>query len=235
MKAMLRLFVLFACTGLLAACQTMPTQAYNKADASVKAVGLAPPGIPEEPAMRILASVGGNFGLIGALVEESRFAAASKELQEIFAANNYDYKKDIRDSLGLAFAETSLKLLPASGERPVSERMKFLTKCPAATDSDACLDVYVTYVGYMSAGATTDYVPTVHLTARLQRNSDGTTLFQDQIQYNAIANTKAIVVQPSDKYRFKDRDAMKADPKTAVAGIQEAIRAATTELAKQFM
>lgn len=234
MKAMPRLFVLFACTGLLAACNTMPTTAYNKAEANVNAVGLAPPGIPEEPGVRILASVGGNFGLIGALVEESRFAAASKELQEILAANNYDYKKDFHDSLGLAFADSSLKLLPASGERPASERMKFLTKCPAATDSQGCLDVYVTYLGYMSAGATTDYVPTVHLTARLLRNSDGTTLFQDQIQYNAIANSKAIVVQPSEKYRFKDRDAMKADPKTVVAGLQEAIRAVTTELAKQF-
>jgi hypothetical protein len=126
-------------------------------------------------------------------------------------------------------------LVPAAGDRPASERMKFLTKCPAAADSEACLDVYVTYVGYMSAGATTDYVPTVHLVARMQRNSDSATLFQDQIQYNAIANTKAIVVQPSEKYRFKDRDAMKADPKTVVAGIQEAIRAVTTELAKQFM
>jgi hypothetical protein len=67
------------------------------------------------------------------------------------------------------------------------------------------------------------------------RNSDGATLFQDQIHYNAMAGAKAIVLQPSDRFRFKDRDAMKADPKAVVAGIQEAIRAATSELAKQFM
>ncbi len=235
MSAMFRVLGLLASMCLLAACQTMPTQAYNKAEASVNAVGLAPPGIPEQPAVRILASVGANFGLIGAVVEESRAAAASKELQEIFAANSYDYKKDIHDTLGLAFAETSLKMLPASGDRPAAERMKFLTKCPAATDTQACLDIFVTYVGYMSAGATTDYVPTVHLTARMLRNSDGNTLFQDQIHYNAMAGTKAIVLQPSDRFRFKDRDAMKADPKAVVAGIQEAIRAVTSELAKQFM
>lgn len=234
MSAMLRVLGLLTTLCLLAACQGMPTQAYNKAEA-VNAVGLAPPGIPDAPAVRILASVGANFGLIGAVVEESRAAAASKELQDMFAASSYDYKKDIHDSLSLAFAETSLKLTPPSGERPANERMKFLTKCPAATGAEACLDIFLTYVGYMSAGATTDYIPTVHLTARMVRSSDGSTLFQDQIQYNAVQGSKAIVVQPSDRFRFKDRDAMKADPKAVVAGIQEAIRAVTSELAKQFM
>lgn len=234
MTTLIRVFGALACLCILAACQTMPTQAYNKAEANVTAIGLAPPGIPDRPDVRILASVGANFGLIGAAIEEGRAAAASKELQDIFAANSYDYKKDIHDSLALAFAETPLKLLPPTGERPANERVKFLTKCTPAADANACLDIYITYVGYLSAGATTDYVPTLQLTARMVRTSDGAMLFQDQIHYNATQGTKAIVIQPSDRYRFKDRDAMKADPKAVVEGIQEAVRAVTNELAKQF-
>ena len=38
-----------------------------------------------------------------------------------------------------------------------------------------------------------------------------------------------------DRHVFKDRDAMKADPQRVTAGMQEAVRAAMDELAKQFM
>jgi hypothetical protein len=234
MTRALRAFGLLAFVALLSACQSMPTTAYNKAASNVRAPSLAPMGIPKEPSVRILASVGANFGLIGAAIEESRAAAASKELKEIFAQSNYDYRKDVQDSLALAFTEISLPLSAQSGERPSKEQFKFLSACRPGPNADACLDVFLTYIGYMSAGATTDYVPTVHLTARLVRGKDGATLFQDQVQYNAMAGSKAIVVQPSEEYRFKDRDAMKADPQRVTAGIQQAIRAAMNELAKQF-
>lgn len=234
MARVLRVVGFLASALLLSACQTFPTTAYNKAESNVRSVSLAPMGIPEKPAVRILASVGANFGLIGAAIEESRAAAASKELQEIFAQSNYDYRKDLQDSLALAFSEISLPVNTAPGERPEKEQLKFLSACPATPDADACLDVFLTYFGYMSAGATTDYIPTVHMTAKLVRLSDRTTLFQDQVQYNALAGSKAIVVQPSDEYRFKDRDAMKADPQRVTAGIQQAVRAVTSELAKQF-
>lgn len=235
MTRMFRVVGLLAFVALLSACQSMPTTAYNKAESNVKVLGLAPMGIPKEPSVRILASVGANFGLIGAVVEESRAAAASKELQEIFAQSNYDYRKDVQDSLALAFSEISMPLSVHAGKRPEKEQFKLLTACPKSPDTDACLDVFLSYLGYMSAGATTDYVPTVHLTAKLVRSSDGVTLFQDQVHYNAMAGTKAIVVQPSEEYRFKDRDAMKADPQRVTAGIQHAVRAAMNELAKQFM
>ncbi|HEY5755857.1 MAG TPA: hypothetical protein VIU34_08535 [Steroidobacter sp.] len=234
MARVLRILGILTCVVVLSACQSLPTTAYNKADSKVTSVGLAPMGIPKTPSVRILASVGANFGLIGAAIEESRAAAASKELQEIFAQSNYDYRKDIQDSLALAFSEISMPLGSAPGERPAKEQVKFMTNCPAVSGADACLDVFLTYVGYMSAGATTDYVPTVHMTAKLVRASDRTTLFQDQVHYNALAGTKAIVVQPSDEFRFKDRDAMKADPQRVTAGMQQAVRAATNELAKQF-
>jgi hypothetical protein len=235
MSRILRVIGLIAFVSLLSACQTVPTQAYNKAASNVRAVALAPPGIPKDPQVRILASVGANFGLIGAMVEETRAANASKELQEIFAKTGYDYRKDVQTSLALAFAGTSLPLTAISGEREPKEQIKFLTKCPTQPGLDACLDVYLTYVGYMSAGATTDYVPTVHLNARLIRSSDNALLFQDQVQYNALTGAKAIIVQPSDKYRYKDRDAMQADPEGVTAGIQQAVRAAMDELAKQFL
>jgi len=234
MARVIRVLGFLACVFVLSACQSLPTTAYNKAESNVKSISLAPMGVPKAPAVRILASVGANFGLIGAAIEEGRAAAASKELQEIFAQSNYDYRKDLQDSLALAFSEISLPLQSAPGERPAKEQAKFLTTCPATPDADACLDVFFTYFGYMSAGATTDYVPTVHMTAKLVRVSDRATLFQDQVHYNALAGTKAIVVQPSDEYRFKDRDAMKADPQRVTAGIQQAVRAATSELAKQF-
>jgi len=235
MIAVLRALGLIACMGMLAACHTLPTQAYNRAEANVQTFGLAAPGLPQQAAVRIVTPVGANFGLVGALIEESRAASASRELEDIFAQRSYDFRKAVSESLSHSFIDIALNVKPAAEGRSVDEQGKFLKKCPVAVGAEACLDVFLTYVGYMAAGATTDYVPTVHLTARLIRNSDGMMLFQDQIQYNPLANSKAIAIQPSDKYRFKDRDAMKSDPKSVVMGIDEAIRAVTDELARQFM
>ena len=235
MSRIVRALGMIAVVSLLAACQSMPTQGYNKSASNIHSVGIAPLGIPAQPVVQILAPVGANFGLIGGLIEAGRAADASKELQDIFGKTGYDYRKDVADSLSMSLAAASLPVSSIAGERPAKEQFKFLGTCPSAPGADACLDVFVTFFGYMAAGATTDYVPTVKLTARMVRNSDSKLLFQDQVEYNSLAGSKAIVVQPSDKYRFKDRDAMKADPQRVTAGMQEAVRAAMDELAKQFM
>jgi hypothetical protein len=235
MTRFLRLPCAFAVVSLLLACESMPTQAYNKAE-NIRVVALAPLGIPPEPDVRILTPIGGNYvPLIGDLIDGTRAANASRELRAVFAETGYDYQLDVRESLALALAGAPFSVSAVAGERPEEEQFTFLGKCPDAPGADGCLDVVFTYVGYMASGPTTDYVPTVHLMARLIRYSDGATLFQDSIEYNPYFETTAIVVQPSPEYVFKGRKEMQADPHRVTEGLKKAVRAATGELAKQFM
>lgn len=234
--------VLAVLAGLLCACATTPpTTRYDKSASKIRGIAIQPPGLPEQPSVQTLGETETHFSFaslvsfpgMGDDNAEGR-AAAAKELQDIFAKANYDYKKDMRESLQSAFSRSGLPTITVRGERPPKERGKFLSECPPVPGADTCLDVFVTFVGFTAADAATDYVPTVEMKAKLIRTADNATLFQDQIVYNAAAGTQGILAQTSGKYRFSDRDAMKANPQAVTAAVQEAVKSVATTLAKQF-
>ena len=242
MRIVMRTPVLAALAGLLCACATTPpTTRYDKSASKIRGIAIQPPGVPEQPRVQTLGDTQTRFSFaslasfpgMGDANAEGQ-AAAAKELQDIFAKANYDYKTDLRESLQSAFSRSGVPTTTMRGERPIKERSKFLDECPPVPGADTCLDVVVTFVGFTAADAATDYVPTMELSARLIRISDNTTLFQDQIVYNAAAGTEGILAQTSGKYRFQDRDAMKANPQAVAAAVQEAVRSVTNTLAKQF-
>lgn len=226
---------LAALAALLCACATAPppTTSYVKSATKIGAIAIQPPGLPEHLSVQPLESESGfSFGLGSDHAEDQ--AAATKELQDIFAKTSYDYKKDMRESLQSAFSKSGMPTITVRGERPLKERGKFLNQCTMIPGADTCLDVVVTFVGFTAPNAATGYVPTVELQAKLVRLADNATLFQDQIIYNAAAGTQGIPAQTSGKYKFPNRDAMKADPQAVTAAVQEAVKSVTTTLAKQF-
>lgn len=240
MRSVTRTLALTALAGLLCACATTaPTTRYDKSTGKIRGIAIQPPGLPEQPSVQTLGETDSRFSFpsfpgMGGNDNAEGQASAAKELQDIFAKANYDYKKDMRESLQSAFSKSGLPTITVRGERRIKERSKFLNECPPVPGADACLDVYVTFVGFTAADAATDYVPTVELSARLIRIADNTTLFQDQIVYNAAVGTQGILAQTSGKYRFPDREAMKANPQAVTAAVQEAVKSVTTTLAKQF-
>lgn len=239
MSRVMRRLAFTALAGLVCACTTTaPTTRYNKSAAKIRAIAIQPPGLPEQPKVQTLGETDSRFSFtsfpgMGDDNAEGQ-AEAAKELQDILVKANYDYKKDMRESLQNAFSKGGLPIIAVRGERPRKERAKFLDECPPVPGADACLDVYVTFVGFTAADAATDYVPTVQMSAKLIRIADNTTLFQDDIIYNAAVGTQGILAQTSGKYKFRDRDAMKANPQAVTAAVQEAVKSVTTTLAKQF-
>jgi hypothetical protein len=239
MRSVMGTPALAALAGLLCACATTPpTTSYDKSASKIRGIAIQPPGLPEQAIVQTLGDTEtrfsfANFPGMGNDNAEGR-AAAAKDLQEIFAKTNYDYKKDLRESLQSALSKSGLPAFTVRGERPIKERTKFLSECPSVPGVDTCLDVFVTFVGFTAADAATDYVPTLELSAKLIRIADNATLFHDHIIYNAAAGTQGILAQTSGKYRFQDRDAMKANPQAVTAAVQEAVRSVASTLAKQF-
>lgn len=229
--------VLAALASLLCACATTPppTKSYDKSATKIRAVAIQPPGLPQQPNVQTLFDTETGFSFPGMGNDHAEdHEAAAKELQAIFTKASYDYKRDVSESLQSAFSKSGMSTITVRGERPLKERGKFLSHCPPVPGADTCLDVFVTFVGFTAADAAIGYVPTVELQARLIRMADNATLFQDQIVYNAAAGTQGIPAQTSGKYKFKDRDAMKANPQAVTAAVQEAVKSVATTLAKQF-
>lgn len=233
-----RTAALVAALAALAACSTFPTQEYNKdANAAVHVIAIAPIGMPDEPQVTIVNAVGNSFGLIGALVEASRASNASKEAATALQTGNFAYKTYLPVEIDNGLKADGFQTIVLPGTRTGADAQKFLATLPPATGADAVLDIYVTYIGYVAAGATTPYHPAVHIQAQLTDLKTNKVLFADQVFYNNFLPKqakKAISIEPDPKFAFADRAAMVAAPGDVSKDLREACGAVAAELARQF-
>jgi hypothetical protein len=233
-----RALAIICLTCLVVACSTFPTQEFNKsANADLHAIALAPVGMPQKPSVIILNAVGNNFGLIGGIVEATRAANAANELTGELQIGNLDYRTYLPVHIANALRSEGFEVITADGARPESEGSKFLSRPPLPNGTDATLDVYVTYIGYLAAGATTVYRPAVHIEARLVDKKTQKVLFADQIFYNNYspgAAKQAISIEPEPRATFQDRAAMLAAPQEVTRGLAAGLDAVALELARQL-
>jgi hypothetical protein len=232
-----RSLLVLGAIAVLAACQSMPSTTFDPTlRQTIRKVGIAPLGMPENAEVRILHSVGSNFGLIGAIVEESRAANARGELEDVLAKSGYDFKLEMTTNTQLAMTAAGFDVVQLPGARPTAHRAKFLKTVAAEAGVDAVLDVYVMSLGFFAAGATTDYRPGCHIAARLVDPKTQKVLFQDQVMYGAVMLTyqKAIVLPGDPAATFKDRDALQLDAPVTRDALKKALDSCVAELGKQF-
>lgn len=224
---------------LVSACSTFPTQGYNKAaTGNPHSIALAPVGMPEKANVRIMAPVGANFGLIGALVEVGRENTAMDEARATLEKANLDYQTYLPEQIVKSLKTAGFEAQQLPGARDPKSRFKFLNGPTKEPGADAVLDIYAPFLGFIAAGATTDYRPSVLLDAKLIRASDQKVLFADQIYYNNFNRNlapKAVSIEPDPGCVFKDRDELQANPQRTASCLQNAMDAAAKELAKQFL
>ncbi len=232
--------LLFATTAaavfLVSGCATYKPVGFNKAaSGNLKVVAIAPVGLPEKPAVWIVAPAGSSFGLIGALIDESVAASARARLAKTLDSVQFDARAELRAALNRELATLTFSTREIAAGGIDADRTAFLKKLPDSGDAQAVLDLYAVNFGYFAAGATTDYRPVLTLAARLSEIATGKVLFEDQISYNTVGPPgKAITLEPDEKYRFKNQDVLNADPALAVAGLKDAIAKVAIALAKQF-
>ena len=231
------LLMVLGVAAMLTACQSMPRTTFDPGlRQTVKKVGIAPLGMPNSAEVRILQPIGANFGLIGALVEETRAANARSELEDVLARVNYDYKLELTTNTILTMTDAGFEAVQLPGARPSSARGKFLKSVPVDPGVDAVLDLYVVSLGFFAAGATTDYRPGCHIAARLVDSKSQKVLFQDQIMYGALVptNQKAIMVPAHSNRSFSDRDSLQSNPSVTRDAFKKALDACVNAVGRQF-
>jgi hypothetical protein len=230
--------VLAAFALALSACQTTPpSQGFERsARIAIRRICLTPLGVPERAQVTIMNPIGAGFGVLGNLIGSRRAAGARQEMETALARVGYDYEAALTNSIALAMKKAGFAVTQLPGPRPEKERLHFLSSYPSEKRADAFLDVYADYVGFQAPQASDDYLPRLELLARLV-GKDGKTLFQDRIVYGLSETTdeNAILVRADDRFHFRDRAALQANPATTARALQMAIDAVAWELAKQFM
>jgi hypothetical protein len=238
MRFLFQLCSAIALTWTLAACGSLPSQAFDHSvRAKIKRIEVVPMGTPEHAQARIMNPIGAGFGLVGNFVESQRAAGATQVVETALADAHYDFRTSLYNSIAQAVSKVGFTINRLAGSRPDKERSRFLSKYPREKKVDAYLDVYATYVGFEAPQSSTAYRPRLEIAARLVSAKDNTILFQDRIIYGCTENTdeEAVLVRADDKLSFRNRGAFQTDPTKTARALQSAIDATAWELAKQFM
>jgi hypothetical protein len=219
---------------LLSACASnYVAKPYDHAASGVTTLGLAGDAVPEKATAYEVASIGSNFGLIGALVDAGIQASRQKAVDDALNNAGFDPEADLQKSLIARLATEGYKVQPLSSA-PRAKR-EFLPAYDAGGQKvDAYLDVVLVSYGYLSSGAGKPFRPSAYANVRLVSAKDPTkTLMQNRIVYNPLAPEKGVItLTPNPDYAFKNRSDLLADPKKLVAGLDDALEQVADAAAK---
>ncbi|MBC6983154.1 hypothetical protein [Caulobacter sp. 17J80-11] len=209
----------------LSACaSTYVGKPYDRAAANVQSIGIADDALPEKATASEVASVGSNFGLVGALANAAIQQSREKAINDALAGAGFDAEARLEQRV--------ITSLDAQGYRAkveqnaVRQKRVYLASYNSAGDKpDAYLDIVVTNYGYLSAGVGQPWRPTVAATVRLVSASDSSkVLMENQIVYNGMYPQKGVItLSANPEYAFLDREDMLADPARLAGGIEDAL------------
>lgn len=196
---------------------------YDRASAGVTGVALVEDSLPEKAIAYEVASVGSNFGLIGALIDTGIQLERQDAVNDALAGIQFDAEGELETRLMSALSAEGYRVAPLPGE--ARKKRDWLGTYPAApAGTDAWLDIAVVHYGYMSSGAGQPFRPTVGAKVRLVKVSDGSTLMENQIVYNPLNTMQGIItIAPNPDYAFRNRSDLLADPARLAAGIEDAL------------
>jgi len=210
----------------LGACATeyVGTPFDHASNNGVKSIGLAGGALPEKAMAYEVASVGSNFGLVGALVDAGIQADRANAVNAALTSDGFNGERELQSRIIAALAAQGYTVKAVdTGARAKRE---FLAAYPTAgAPVDAYLDVVVQQYGYLSAGAFKPFRPTLVAKVRLVSAQDPSkTLMENTITYNAMYPTKgAITLSPNPDFAFKNRTELLADPKRLEGGLDDAL------------
>ena len=219
--------VALAATLMLAACATpYVATPYDRAASNVRVVTVIDDSADDAAIAYEVASMGSNFGLIGALVDAGIQAERRAALNRALTGAGFDGETVFETRLTERLGAEGYEVAVQTADTPRDKR-DFLVSYPTPEGPvEAYIDVVVGHYGYLSAGAFEPFRPSVAAKVRLVSAADPTKVLMDnRIVYN-VMNTEgagAITLTPNPAYEFKNREELLADPGRTAAGIQDAL------------
>ncbi|MEN5168135.1 hypothetical protein ABE444_01060 [Brevundimonas pondensis] len=196
---------------------------YDRAAHNVQSITMMDDALPEKAIAYEVASVGSNFGLIGALVDAGIQASRQDAVNDALIGAKFDAEDKLETRLVSALAGHGYKVAPLT-DQPRAKRDLLETYPAAAEGVDAYLDVSVTHYGYMSSGAGQPFRPSVGAEVRLVKVSDRSTLMENTIVYNPLTPIEGVItLPPNPQYVFSNRAELLENPDRLAAGIEDAL------------
>jgi hypothetical protein len=179
-----------------------------------------------------VASMGSNFGLVGALIDAGVQSSRRARVSEILEAAEFD----AQDYFKLRLTEELEALGYAVTTAPVNERdgIKLLASHPGSNDDTVVyLDAVLRSFGFISSGAGTPFRPHASAEAQLVTANENNVLMRNSVIYGGLGTPQGhIILSPSAEYVYNNREELLAEPERLVAAVQTAISETATTIAR---
>ncbi|WP_395650812.1 hypothetical protein [Brevundimonas sp.] len=219
------LIALGAALSLAACASPYVATPYDRTASQVRSIAVVDDSAPENSIAYEVASVGRNFGLIGAIVDAGIQAERQAAVNRALDGTAFDGETVFERQLAAALAREGYEVNVMT-DTPRAKQA-FLVAYPTADGVvDAYLDVVIAHHGYLSAGAFRPFRPSAAAQVRLVSAADPTRVLMDnRIVYNGMTTADAgvITLTPNPDYEFENREALLADPVKMAAGIEDAL------------
>jgi hypothetical protein len=228
------LFILVLGVAFLAGCAQVKRQAFNGAAAShVKNVVVTQSQNQDEYYINILGHPGMSFGLIGGLIAAADMQAKTTRLTQAVDATETRvqerFGQKLAERLKAAGYTTQLLVLPKDAKEP---QALALTKQQSGGDAALFVELHA---GYWAAGPTTDYFPRLVARVKAVDVKSDKVLYEETLTYGyAMPQADTVHLASEATYRFKDIDALIADPTKTRQGLYAGLDAMADQIVRDL-
>lgn len=222
---MIRTRVAVAALALLSACApSYVATPYMAGPQRIERVAIVDDSVPAGLSADEVASMGSNFGLIGALIDAGVQSSRQNALTEALATISFDAEDALERYTVDALARQGIQATMLDG--PQRERRVFLADYPdAPAGVQAYFDLVLSNYGYVSAGHGQPWRPTADAMVRLVSVADGRVLLENRIAYNTMRTPRGVItLSPNPEYEFHNREEMVSNPERLANGIRDALQ-----------
>lgn len=197
----------------------------------ISRVAIADDSLPGGVSAVETASVGSNFGLIGALIDAGVRDSREDAIDAALATISFDAEADLEGMLTQALAANGVESFVATNG-PRGQRT-FLVSSPTSDGNvQAYLDVVAAHYGYTSAGHGQPWRPTADVMVRLVSVPGNRTLMENRIAYNVMNAPRGVItLSANPEFTFNNREEMRDNPERLADGIRDALREVATTVA----
>jgi hypothetical protein len=177
-----------------------------------------------------MAHPGASFGLIGGLIAAADMHSKSTRLTGAIDPLAVRLQERFADELSRKLKEAGYE--PEVVSVPNDVKLDdVLSVVLNGRSADAVLGVDVAG-SFLAAGPTSDYFPRVIARVRKWDSRTRTVIYEDTISYGfSVAQSQMIQLSSSEKYRFRDIDALVGDPAVTRSALIDALPAIAAQIA----
>jgi hypothetical protein len=229
-----RIVCLFVLAIILGGCASLPRQAFNKdAYQNLRVIEILKQVDTERYFVHNKGHAGMAFGLAGGLVAAADMEVKASKFTALMIDRNLRAIETFQQALqrDLGNAGYGVRVLDVKRKKnALLETYNWLN----GYDVDAYLDFSIA-AGYISASIMTDYIPAVHVTARLVKKGSHKVLYQEVIHYGyGLPGKDAASYAADSQYYFKSYGALTGNPDRAMEGLRKGIFIVAEHIARSL-